>query len=80
MKLRSILQFALAIVLAGAIGSASAQEQPARGERRDTKGVLRLLPTDAVTEHSIETPRGKLDYTATAGTLAFYDQSGDQSA
>jgi carboxypeptidase C (cathepsin A) len=80
MKLRSILQFALAIVLAGAIGSASAQEQPVRGERRDTKGVLRLLPTDAVTEHSIETPRGKLDYTATAGTLAFYDQSGDQSA
>ena len=42
--------------------------------------MLRLLPADAVTEHSIDTPRGKLAYTATAGTLAFYDQSGDQSA
>ena len=42
--------------------------------------MLRLLPADAVTEHSIDTPRGKLSYTATAGTLAFYDQSGDQSA
>src|SRR4029078_4131069 len=44
------------------------------------KGILRLLPADAVTDHSIDTPRGKLSYTATAGTLAFYDQSGEQSA
>ncbi len=53
-----------------------------RAEQHDAgKGVLRLLPADAVTEHSIDTPRkGKLAYTATAGTLAFYDQSGDQSA
>ena len=42
--------------------------------------MLRLLPADAVTEHSIDTSRGKLAYTATAGTLAFYDQSGEQSA
>ena len=42
--------------------------------------MLRLLPADSVTEHSIDTPKGKLAYTATAGTLAFYDQSGDQSA
>ncbi len=80
MKLRSILQFALAMLLAGALGSAGAEEQPRQGERSDTKSVLRLLPADAVTEHSIDTPRGKLAYTATAGTLAFYDQSGDQSA
>ena len=42
--------------------------------------MLRLLPADAVTEHSIDTGEGKLAYTATAGTLAFYDQSGEQSA
>ena len=42
--------------------------------------MLRLLPADAVTDHSIDTPHGKLAYTATAGTLPFYDQSGDQSA
>ena len=74
-------RFALAIILASAIGAAGAQEQPSPAERNEPgKGVLRLLPADSVTEHSIDTPRGKLAYTATAGTLAFYDQSGDQSA
>ena len=42
--------------------------------------MLRLLPADAVSEHSVGTPGGRLAYTATAGTLAFYDQSGEQSA
>jgi carboxypeptidase C (cathepsin A) len=79
------MRLALAIFLTGALGGAAAQdkpqEKPARAEHHETgKGVLRLLPADAVTEHSIDTPRGKLNYTATAGTLAFYDQSGDQSA
>ncbi|HZL38972.1 MAG TPA: carboxypeptidase [Pseudolabrys sp.] len=89
MKVSSMSRLALAIILAGALGSAAAQEKPqdkpqekpARAEQHETgKGVLRLLPADAVTEHSINTPRGKLAYTATAGTLAFYDQSGNQSA
>jgi carboxypeptidase C (cathepsin A) len=43
-------------------------------------GVLRLLPADAVTQHSIEIAGRKLDYTATAGTLSLYDQSGERSA
>jgi len=81
MKINSVLRLALAIVVASALGSAAAQEKPARAEQHETgKGVLRLLPADAVSDHSIDTPRGKLAYTATAGTLAFYDQSGDQSA
>ena len=85
MKTSSISRLALAIVLAGALGSAAAQEKPqekpARAEQHEAgKGVLRLLPPDSVTEHSINTPRGKLAYTATAGTLAFYDQSGERSA
>ena len=42
--------------------------------------MLRLLPADAVTDHSIDTPSGKIAYTATAGTLPFYDQSGEHSA
>ena len=79
----------LAIILAGAIGSAAAQEPakdsphkpPSRSEQHDnTKGLLRLLPADAVTDHSITIGKTKLAYTATAGTLAFYDQSGEQSA
>jgi carboxypeptidase C (cathepsin A) len=43
-------------------------------------GVLRLLPGDAVTQHTIEIAGNKLDYTATAGTLSLYDQSGERSA
>ena len=83
-------RIALAIMLASALSAASAQDAPNASkdrappgatERHETgKGILRLLPADAVTEHAIDTPRGKLAYTAAAGTLAFYDQSGDQSA
>ena len=55
--------------------------KPTAAERHEpNKGVLRLLPADAISEHSVDTRFGKLAYTATAGTLAFYDQSGDQSA
>jgi carboxypeptidase C (cathepsin A) len=86
MRLSSILRFALAIVIAGALGTAAAQNRPGQekgGQAQHQlagKGVLRLLPADAVTEHAIDTPKGRLAYTATAGTLAFYNQSGEQSA
>ena len=91
MPLSFLHRLVLAMVLAGTFHSANADDaaksppRPASeqtaAERQDTaKGVLRLLPADAVTEHSIDTSRGKLAYTATAGTLAFYDQSGEQSA
>jgi carboxypeptidase C (cathepsin A) len=53
-----------------------AEQQPAQA--RD--GVLRLLPADSVTEHSLDIPGGKLAYTATAGTLSLFDQSGERSA
>ena len=43
-------------------------------------GVLRLLPPDAVTQHTINLAGRNLDYTATAGTLSLYDQSGERSA
>lgn len=89
MKLSKALRLAMAIILASASLAATAQERPnGRGGERPRaeqqqpagKGVLRLLPGDSVTEHSIDTEKGKLAYTATAGTLAFYDQSGEQSA
>jgi carboxypeptidase C (cathepsin A) len=53
----------------------SAQERPA-----PEQSVLRLLPADAVSQHTINTASGKLDYTATAGTLSLFDQSGQRSA
>ena len=88
MRATSILRLALAIILAGAITTATAQApakegappQAAQAEQKPGKGILRLLPADAISEHSIATAQGKLAYTATAGTLAFYDQSGEQSA
>src|SRR5215469_3576760 len=49
-------------------------------EHREQSGVLALLPGDSVTEHSIDLPSGKLAYTATAGTFALFDQSGECSA
>jgi carboxypeptidase C (cathepsin A) len=63
-------------------------EQPQgaqRGEQRQAQrpqgdGVLRLLPPDSVSQHTVETPDGKIDYTATAGTLSLYDQSGERTA
>jgi len=83
----SFLRTVLAIIIAGTMSVANAQDavkdrpQANAVERHEpAKGVLRLLPADSVTEHSIDTPRGRLAYTATAGTLAFYDQSGEQSA
>ena len=86
--LSCLLRVALAITVAGALSAvAGAQDTvkdrppaSATEHHEPGKGVLRLLPADFVTEHSIDIPRGKLAYTATAGTLAFYDQSGEQSA
>ena len=57
------------------------QEPPPEQRREAGPGVLRLLPSDALTEHSLELPGGQtLAYTATAGTLALYDQAGEQTA
>ena len=50
------------------------------GREQNAPGVLALLPGDAITEHSIDLPSGKLAYTATAGTFALFDQSGERSA
>ena len=57
------------------------QSQPGGSDHEQGgPGVLSLLPGDAVSEHSIDTPGGKLAYTATAGTFSLFNQSGDRSA
>jgi carboxypeptidase C (cathepsin A) len=60
----------------------SEQSEQGSGSRPNQggPGVLSLLPGDSVTRHSIATPSGKLDYTATAGTFSLFDQSGERSA
>jgi carboxypeptidase C (cathepsin A) len=58
-----------------------AEQRPA--EQRQAApgpGVLRLLPGDSVTQHTVEIAGRKLDYTATAGTLSLFDQTGERSA
>jgi carboxypeptidase C (cathepsin A) len=42
--------------------------------------VLRLLPADAVSEKEINVAGRTIAYTATAGTLSLFDQSGERSA
>ena len=90
----SPLAFLVAILLAASTALAQSPEPAAKPQdqksqdqkppepraREQGAGLLKLLPADAVTQHSIDTPQGRIDYTATAGTLAFYDQSGSQSA
>src|SRR4029450_311513 len=58
----------------------SEQQQNQQQQAAPGQSVLRLLPPDAVSQHTIETAWGKVDYTATAGTLSLFDQSGERAA
>ncbi len=88
---RTLSRSLLALALAVATSLAVAQERPRpqgqpseqrQGNQRPSENpsVLRLLPADSVTEHSVDTTTGRIDYTATAGTLSLFDQSGERSA
>ena len=86
--LRSSVLLLLALLAASPI--ATAQDRPQRPERSAPAkpaddpphgpGVLRLLPPDAVSDKEITVGGRKIAYTATAGTLALFDQSGEKSA
>jgi carboxypeptidase C (cathepsin A) len=80
---RSALLLLALLVAAPAI----AQERPPRPERQEQSkpeqhgpGVLKLLPADAVSDKEITLGDRKIAYTATAGTLSLFDQSGEKSA
>ena len=60
--------------------SEQAQQGGQARPNQSGSGVLSLLPGDSITQHSITTSGGKLDYTATAGTFPLFDQSGERSA
>jgi carboxypeptidase C (cathepsin A) len=64
----------------GAAERTDRQEEGQHESQQNGPGILSLLPSDAVTEHSIDVPTGKLAYTATAGTFSLFDQSGARSA
>lgn len=78
----------LFLLLTAAVPLASAQDRPSRAERQSQAkqeeshgpGVLKLLPSDAVSNKEITLGGRKIAYTATAGTLSLFDQSGERSA
>jgi carboxypeptidase C (cathepsin A) len=85
---RIVIALAVALIAVTAAaqehGGHGGGERAGHGEgghgEQNGPGVLALLPGDSVTEHSIDTPGGKLAYTATAGTFSLFDQSGERSA
>jgi carboxypeptidase C (cathepsin A) len=74
---------ALLTLLPAAVASSAAQDRGPRPQREaphEGTGVLRLLPQDSVTDKDIPIAGRTIAYTATAGTFALYDQSGERSA
>src|SRR5262249_51952673 len=94
MTMSKLTRALLALLVVGAATIASAQEsrppigeqrasEPRQGEQRQAdarESVLRLLPAASVSEHAVAILGGTLTYTATAGTLSLFDQSGERSA
>jgi carboxypeptidase C (cathepsin A) len=72
----------LALLIALLVPAATFAQQPKTPpQRQQDAGVLRLLPEDSVSDHSIKTHDGKkLDYAATAGTLDLFGQDGQRIA
>jgi carboxypeptidase C (cathepsin A) len=74
------------LALLAAAPVAMSQDRPGRpaqakpDEPPHGPGVLRLLPADAASDKEITLGGRKIAYTATAGTLSLFDQSGDKSA
>jgi carboxypeptidase C (cathepsin A) len=80
--LAPVILLSLLLPVAVAPG-ALAQDRGARQQREtppDGAGVLRLLPQDSVTDKDITLGGNRIAYTARAGTLTLYDQSGERSA
>jgi carboxypeptidase C (cathepsin A) len=74
-------RLALPLVLLLAAAPLHAQEQNRKpDDQAQSQGVLRLLPKDAVSEHTITLRRQKLTYTATGGTLDLFGQDGNRTA
>jgi len=77
---RSLLALLVAFAATAALAQGRAQAPSEQQQTTQSQSVLRLLPSDAVSQHTIETAWGKVDYTATAGTLSLFDQSGERAA
>ncbi len=72
----------VALLFSLLVASASAQGPGDRAspEERGPGGIFSLIPSDAVTEHSLKLSTETLDYTATAGTFDVFGQNGERAA
>jgi carboxypeptidase C (cathepsin A) len=86
---RTLLALLIAVAATTAVAQEEAHQTAPQEQRRGPQqqrqaapeqNVLRLLPSDAVSDHTVDTPDGKFEYTATAGTLSLFDQSGERTA
>jgi carboxypeptidase C (cathepsin A) len=91
MSLKLLRTFLPVVVLLAYTPVLIAQDRAPRADRpaqpasngavaHNGQGVLRLLPPDAVSEKEVTVAGRKLVYTATAGTLSLFDQTGERSA
>src|ERR1700674_548750 len=74
---------ALVLGLTAPLAAQERRQRPAPNAEQSAPsgpGVLSLLPGDAVSEQTLDTAGDKLAYTATAGTLNLFDQSGERTA
>jgi carboxypeptidase C (cathepsin A) len=69
--------FAMLIAAPVAAQQSNNAESAPQAERG---GIFSLMPADSVTDHVLKTPPGDLGYTATAGTLDLFGQTGDRTA
>lgn len=81
MRIRTLfLLTAFMASLAPALSHAQESDPPRANVQSGARdGVLKLLPTDSVTEHALTIGGRKLAYTATAGTLDLFGQDGAQT-
>lgn len=81
MKPQYRLALALWLALAAPILAQEQSQKPQpTSDQGAGRGVLALLPSDSVTEHVLEGRGRRIAYTATAGTLPIFDQSGERKA
>jgi carboxypeptidase C (cathepsin A) len=84
--LRWVLLTLLLLSAASHVGAQDRAGRPERGAKAEESapaggpGLLRLLPSDAVSEKTIVAGGRTIAYTATAGTLSLFDHNGERLA
>jgi carboxypeptidase C (cathepsin A) len=81
-------QLTICFLVLGLLSSTAAAQQPASENAAaetttsapPASGILALLPADAQTDHVFRAPSDELPYTATAGTIDLFEQSGQRAA